>query len=93
MNLRPLIEQLRGLAEKKRGIQSLQFPGDCDQRELLKAAERDASVKHGGNHDTVLDPETGQVVTQIPRHDPVPNTCRRIIKDLKAYLAAHPKDD
>jgi hypothetical protein len=41
----------------------------------------------------VLDPETGQVVTQIPRHDPVPNTCRRIIKDLKAYLAAHPKDD
>lgn len=90
MRLRVLIDDLRFLLEKQRGIKALQFPGDCDQRELLKAAERDASVKHGGNHDTVVDPETGQVVTQIPRHDPVPNTCRRIIKDLKAYLATHP---
>jgi hypothetical protein len=85
MSLRALIEQLRAafLAEKKSGICDLKFPGDCDQRSLLKAAEKDAQVQHGGNHDTVIDPATGQVITQTPRHDPKSGTCRAIIKDMK----------
>lgn len=88
--IRALTQQLRSvLQEKKTGIANLRFPSDCDQRELLRAAARDAEVRHGGNHDTVVDPETGQVITQLPRHDPKPGTCRAIIKDLKAFLQTH----
>lgn len=82
---------IRGLArllEKRNSVKDLKFPSDCDQRDLLRAAQKDAVIKHGGNHDTVLDPKTGQVITQIPRHDPTPNTCRAIIKSLKRALAA-----
>lgn len=81
---------MRALLEKRSGIKDLRFPGDCDQRDLLRAAEKDAVVKHGGNHDTVVDPETGAVITQLPRHDPKPGTCRAIIKALQKALKKRP---
>lgn len=87
-SLAPLVQDLRQLlGEKKTGVKNLKYPGDCDQRELLRAAEADGVVKHGGNHDTVLDPTTGVVITQLPRHDPTSGTCRAIIKALKNALA------
>jgi hypothetical protein len=87
MNLRRDIVELRQLLEKRTGVKNLRYPGDCDQRELLRAAEADGVVKHGGNHDTVLDPVTGAVITQLPRHDPKSGTCRAIIKSLKKALS------
>lgn len=87
-SLAPLVQELRHLLwEKKTGVKNLKYPGDCDQRELLRAAEADGVVKHGGNHDTVLDPTTGVVITQLPRHNPTSGTCRSIIKALKNALA------
>lgn len=85
-DLRGLIEQLLALSEKKGTVGSLKFPADCDQRNLMRAAKKAAVIKHGGNHDTVIDKKTGRVITQIPRHDPRPGTCRAIIKDLKRAL-------
>lgn len=85
MSMRRLISQLR--LEKKGGVRDLKFPGDCDQKSLLRAASRKGIVQHGGNHDTVIDPDDNQVVTQIPRHDPKSGTCRAIIKALKKALS------
>jgi hypothetical protein len=84
MSLRSLIEQLR--LEKKGSVRALKYPSDCKQKALFKAAKSKADIKHGGNHDTVVDKVTGQVITQIPRHDPTSGTCRAIIKKLKKAL-------
>jgi hypothetical protein len=87
IKLRTEVTELRNLMEKRSGVKDLKFPGDCDQRTLLRAAEADGTVKHGGNHDTVIDPTTGAVITQLPRHDPKSGTCRAIIKSLKKALS------
>lgn len=85
MSLRTLIEQLR--LEKKGSVKDLRFPADCKQKALFKAAQAQADIKHGGNHDTVVDKTTGKVITQIPRHNPTSGTCRAIMKKLKQALA------
>lgn len=75
------------LEERRGGVFSLSFPGDCTSRDLLRAAQKDAVVKAGGNHDSVYDPKTGKMITQIPRHSGLKSgTCRGIIKDLKTAL-------
>lgn len=81
--LRELIEALR---LEKKSVDQLKFPADCVQKTLVKAAKKKAEIKHGGNHDTVVDKKSGKVITQIPRHNPTPGTCRAIIKKLKKHL-------
>jgi hypothetical protein len=72
---------LRTLSEK---LKELVFPKDCRTDVLKKAASRKGSVRAGGSHLVVLDPN-GRMATTIPHSDPKPNTCKAIMKAIDDF--------
>jgi len=72
---------IRKLSEK---LKELVFPKDCRTDVLKKAASRKGSVRAGGSHLVVLDPN-GRMATTIPHSDPKPNTCKAIMKAIDDF--------
>jgi len=84
--------EMHALLADLRVLTELSFPGDCTQKRLRRAVRRvGAELRSGGNHDTVV--SGSRVITQIPRHDPSPGTCRAILKALDAFDAEDGVDD